>query len=146
MPDELPARRDDLVPATEDVIPVKELDRGTFSGTDWRLILSEDGWYLRQSDQAPQRVTVGDAVRQIGKYGRAPVFRATREYVADIGRELGDNAYLSPTAEPPSLGERQMRDRGLDPKLPSDQIAKAGHIIGRLGDELAEAEAASPIV
>jgi len=146
MDDELPARRDDSVLGTDEVIPAKALDPGVFSRTDWELILSEDGWYRRESGQTPRRITVGEAVRTIGKYGRAPVFSATREYLADLGRKLADHAYLSPTAEPRSLAERQMRDRALDPKLPSHQIARAGHVIGRLGDELAEAEGAPLIV
>ena len=83
---------------------------------------------------------------KIGKLGRAPVFRETRQYIADLGRWLAEDAYVSPTAPPRSPAEHQMRGRRLDPKLPAEQIARAGHIVGTLGDELVAAEAAPPIV
>lgn len=146
MSDEFPVPRGGALPATDDIIPAKDLGPGTFKRADWELVLSTDGWYVREGVAPARRITVGDAVAKIGRLGRGPVFTATREYIADLGRTLGDDAYLSPVGEPRTAAERQMRDRGLDPKLPAEQIASAGHIIGRLGDELTEAEAAPPIV
>jgi hypothetical protein len=138
--DDLPARRSDALPATGVAEPALELHPGMFSRENWQLVLSEDGWYLCESHQAPRRVSVGDAVAKIGKFGRSPVLKASRQYVAELGRRIAEEAWLSPTAP------RRLRDYGLDPKLPSDQIARAGHIIGRLGDELSRAEGASPII
>jgi hypothetical protein len=140
-----PERRETV--AANAVVPAVELDPGIFARDGWRLVLAEDGWYLVElGDQTSSRITTADAVARIGKYGRAPVFKATRQYIAELGRALAEGAYLSATASARSLAEDEMRRRGLDPKLPSEQIARAGHIIGRLGDELAVAEAAPPIV
>jgi hypothetical protein len=122
------------VSADKAVVPAFELDPTLFKRESWELVLSEDGWYLMQEAQAPRRISVADAVAQFGKNGRGAVFRATRMYIADLGREIGEKAWLSPTAPSP------LREKGLDPKLPADQIARAGHIIGRLADELRAAE------
>src|SRR4051812_21888474 len=142
MADDLPVPHSEALPATDDIVPAKHLEPGIFSSADWELVLAEDGWYVREGAAPARRVTVRDAVAKIGRFGRAPVFKATPEYIADIGRALADDAYVSPVAESRSNAEQGIRDRGLDPKLPSEQIARAGHIIGRLGDELADAEAA----
>jgi hypothetical protein len=64
------------------------------------------------------------------------VFKATREYIALLGKELADNAWISPTASHPLQGS------GLDPKLPAEQMARAGEVIAQLARELADAEMA----
>lgn len=112
-----------------------------FEIPDWRLVLAADGWYLLVGPTA-QRITVDAAVRklaenpEVGKLARAPVFKATREYIALLGKELADSAWISPTAGHPMQGS------GLDPKLPPEQMASAGEVIAQLGRELANAEMA----
>jgi hypothetical protein len=124
-----------------DVLPALTLPE-LFHVADWRLVLASDGWYLL-TGQTKQRITVDAAVRklaenpQVGKLARAPVFRATREYLALLGKELADNAWINPAADHPLHGS------GLDPKLPAEQMASAGEVIAQLARELADAEMAS---
>lgn len=122
----------DLVPSeaassamqSADVLPALPLPE-LFSVVDWRLVLAADGWHVLDGSTA-QRITVDAAVRklaenpEVGKYARAPVFQATREYIALLGKELADNAWISPIAGHPLQGS------GLDPKLPAEQMASAG--------------------
>jgi hypothetical protein len=123
-----------------DVLPAITLPE-LFENSDWRLMLAADGWYLLV-EQTAQRITVDAAVRklaenpEVGKLARAPVCKATREYIALLGNGLADNAWISPTAGHPLQGS------GLDPKLPAEQMACAGEAIAQLGRELADAEMA----
>jgi hypothetical protein len=50
----------------------------------------------------------------------APVFQATHQYFELLGKELAENAWISPTADHPLKGSR------LDPKLPLNRSRKQG--------------------
>lgn len=84
----------DLVPldgASDSEVPPAIPLPGLFQCADWRLVLAADGWYLLVG-QTKQRITVDETVRklaenpQVGKKARAPVFKATREYMHCSGR------------------------------------------------------------
>lgn len=85
-----------------------------------------------------RRVSVGEAV-EISR-SRYRVLKATRMFLALIGGQLAEGAWVDPVGP----GHEEAREAGLDPKLPSEQIAAAGEVIARLGAELVAAGATRP--
>jgi hypothetical protein len=126
------------VPRSDESPSLEPVPEARIDGGDWGLRIEDDGWYLYEEGAGRRRISVGEAVERVGN--RAAVFRATRMFLAAIARELSAGAWISPTAP----GHDELRARGLDPKLPSEQIALAGDVIARLGAELAAAEATRP--
>jgi hypothetical protein len=134
----MPGEEMERVPRSGESPSLEPVSEARIDGGDWGLRIEDDGWYLCEEGAGRRRVSVGEAVERVGN--RAAVFRVTRMFVAAIGRELAVAAWIKPTAP----GHEDLRARGLDPKLPSEQIALAGDVIARLGAELAAAEATRP--
>ncbi|MBS1675981.1 MAG: hypothetical protein JST08_01220 [Actinobacteria bacterium] len=128
--DELVRIPDGDADSASDIVPGSRID-----GEDWRLWIDDDGWYLAEGGAPGRRVSVAEAI-EISRR-RAGVFRATRQFLAVIGGQLAEGAWVDPIGP----GHEEARSRGLDPKLPSEQIAAAGRVIARLGEELGAAEA-----
>lgn len=120
---------DDANSASE-IVPGSRID-----GEGWKLWIDGDGWYLTEAGSVPRRVSVAEAIETSRM--RPKVFKATRLFLAVIGRQLAEGAWVDPIGP----GHEQVRKQGLDPKLPSEQIAAAGEVIARLGAELVAAEA-----
>jgi hypothetical protein len=123
----------------EDGDPAAEIVPGSrIDGEGWRLWIDDEGWYLAEDGAAPRPVPVAEAVEISGR--RFGVLKATRMFLALIGGQLAEAAWVDPIGP----GHGEAREAGLDPKLPSEQIATAGEVIARLGAELVAAEAIRP--
>lgn len=113
-------------------LPVPKVDSGQLGELAQgvpgpQITFDWDGWYVVEGGDW-RSATCAEVIDRAGPFSRGYVLRETRQYIAKVGEGLAKGAWISPIAS--------KQNPGVDPKLPAEEIERAGHVLAKLGCEL----------